>query len=146
MRYIKQFFWAILYTFVLIIILGIINWSMGLMIKNIIGPLFSWFYDLHWAWKLLLVFLGGSIIIGFFLNIIKYLATLISTILNVVFPYNKAMVIISTILVAWNIIVLEIAFWPLITWDFWIICLWFIIAFFILQVNLIFIFRNPENE
>ena len=145
MKTIKHFFLALLYIVVLSTVLYGVNWLTELTIRKIIGPLFLWFLDLQLIWKLLLLFFGGTIMFGFFLGLINRLAAIVSTLLNIIFPYNKAMVIISYILVILNIIVLEIAFWPLFNWDFWIICLWFIIAAFILQVNLIFIFRNPDE-
>ncbi|MFD2938559.1 hypothetical protein [Flavobacterium notoginsengisoli] len=145
MKTIKSIFLTILYTIILIFILGILNWIMYKMIEKVVGPLFFWFYDLHWFWKLLLLFFGGSIVITIFLNIVNYLAAIISTVINIVFPYNKIMVVISSIIVIINIILLEIDFWKLLTWDFWMICLWLILTFFIVQVNIVFIFRNPNE-
>ncbi len=146
MKIIKSIFLTILYTIILIFVLGILNWIMFKMIVKVVGPLFFWFYNLHWFWKLLLVFFGGSIIITFFLSLVNSIASIISTLMKIIFPYNKIMAAISSILVLINIILLEIDFWQLLIWDFWIICLWIILAFFIVQINIVFIFRNPNEE
>lgn len=146
MKIIKEIFMTILYGIVLLLILSLINWGFGLIMKHIIVPIFAWFYDIHWFWKLVLIFFGGTVLVTFFLNIFNWLAIIFSTLLNAFFPYNKVTVIISWILVGLNIFFLEKTFWSLLIWDFWIICFWLILAFFILQVNLVFIYRDSNER
>ena len=142
MKLLKQILLTIIYIIVLSFVLHLTNLGFTWMISNILAGIFEWFYHIHWIWKLCLIGFGGTIVIGFILNLFKTLTAIISGLLNVVFPYNKAMQIVSFILCFWNIIALEIEFWPFLTFDFWIICMWLIISFFIVELNLLFIYRK----
>lgn len=146
MKFIKSFFLTLLYTILLILILEIINWLMLQIIEKTVSPLFVWFYNLHWIWKLILIFFGGTLAITFFLSLLNYLAAVISTIIQFVFPYNKVMSIVSYLLVIVNICILETYLWKLLTLNFWVICLWLILAFFCIQINVVFILKKPNYE
>lgn len=95
MKFIKSFFLTLLYTILLILILEIINWLMLQIIEKTVSPLFVWFYNLHWIWKLILIFFGGTLAITFFLSLLNYLAAVISTIIQFVFPYVNSILFIG---------------------------------------------------
>ena len=146
MKIIKQTIITLIYTLTLAFVLYLNNLGLVWVITNILTDLFEWFYNIHFLWKILLIFVGGTVIITIILSLFKSISAIISTFLNIIFPYNKAMKIISYILCFWNIIILEIAFWPFLSFDFWIICMWLIISFFIIETNIIFIYKDFENE
>lgn len=146
MTVLKHIFFTIIYVITLSFILYANNIAICWLIDNVISNLFEWFYNIHWVWKILLIFFGGYVVVAFILSTFKILTAVISGLINIIFPYNKVIGILSIVLCLWNIIALEIAFWPFLKFDFWIICMWLIISFFIVEVNLIFIFKNPKNE
>lgn len=144
MKLLKQILLTVVYIVVLSFVLHLNNIGFTWMISNIIAGMFEWFYNIHWFWKLCMIVFGGTFVIAFILNLFKTLTAIISGLLNLVFPYNKAMRIVSIILCLWNIIALEITFWPFLKFDFWIICMWLIISFFIVELNLLFVYKKLD--
>jgi hypothetical protein len=146
MKYIKQILLTIFYVIVLSFILFLVNLALGWLIEHFVSPLFEWFYKINLIWKIFLLLFGGLIFISLVLNLFRLLTSFVGILLNNIFPYNKAIRIISIIMCTLNIIESESQLWSFLRPDFWIICMWLILSFFIVQINYIFYFRNLKTN
>jgi hypothetical protein len=138
----------LLSTFLYVIVLFFILWGNNLLInfsfRTVILPFFSWFYDLKWYFKLVIVFgfgtLAGMIIFGVFM----WITAIVGVVLSFIFLYNKSTFYISVVMVLANIIFSLIDIWKYIEWDFWRVFIWLLIFYFIFQMNWAFVFKDRK--
>ena len=145
MKSLKNTALTVVYLIILSIILLLNNIAFSWITGKIVGPLFEWFLNIHWIWKIIVVIFGGGALITLFYNILTAIGGIINIFFSRMFPCNLVTQFGSVILCLINIVFMEIQFWPLLQFDFWIFILWLIIAGAIFQINWIFIYSENEN-
>jgi hypothetical protein len=136
----------ILSTCMYVVVLFFVLWGNNLLINwalsHVITPFFDWFYKIAFFLKLFLVVFCGTIIGVIIFGVFMWLTSIIGMILSYLFIYNKAIYYISIAMCSLNISISLIDLWPMIAWDFWIIFIWLLIAYFIFQMNWVFVFKD----
>ena len=152
----KQTLFTVLYTVTLFFVL----WGVDILIKwgaNIFfnlgvrifkSSLFYWFVGQNLFIKILLFLVVVSTFIRVIFSIFRFLGAMVSVILSSIFSYNSVTVWISLIMCGLNALLTLIVFWPFNHSDFWSFVSWLILAFFVIQMNWLFLLRdlNPNSK
>jgi hypothetical protein len=116
----------------------LINWALN----KLILPFFGWFYSVSLLLKLVIVFGFGTITLVILFGLFMWLTTIIGIALSNIFLYNKPTYIISILMCLTNIVISIFDMWPYLSWDFWKIIIWLLLAYFIFQMNWVFVFKD----
>jgi hypothetical protein len=91
-------------------------------------------------------FLGAPILISILLAAFKRAGEGINSILLSFFPFSKLAYQISLTLCVASIIAGEVNIAPFLSWNIWMILLWLIVSLFIVQLNIIFLFKSNKQK
>lgn len=142
-------FRSVLSTLIYPVVLFFILWGNNLLInwglKAFILPFFGWFYNLGFLFKLLFISIIGSTSLLLVFGLLMWLTAMIGMVLSYVFIYNRAVYIISIILVLINFTGSAIDMWAFIKFDFWGVIIWLMLLYFVFHMNWAFVFRDRKE-
>ena len=145
MNFLKSTLTTMIYTIVLIIIFELINFLFVRFVDIAFLPLFDKFSSLNWVLRFLIIFGGGIYLPVFVVGQFNWIAMMVSRFMSYIFPFNQLRKAISIVLCVLNIILLEIRYLDLLSWNFLTIFMWLILSLSIIEINSIFILRNLSN-
>jgi hypothetical protein len=145
----KQTLSTILFAVGLYLTLGLFDLGIQWLINNAIFPMLNWFNRINFIFKLIVISFGGITLIYILFDLMKMTAILLRVAISKILVINKAIIVISWLLVLYNITLCLIQLWEKYnneTFGFWHIIEMVIISIFIIQINMLFVMSNPKQE
>ncbi|QEC68745.1 hypothetical protein FRZ67_16060 [Panacibacter ginsenosidivorans] len=139
----KNIFLSIAYVLVVLFVLSIVNFAFIYLLNGLVLDMFNWFNGQSFIIKLLVLFIGGSLLIGLMFNVFTGIAAFISEWIFNFFPKNAFTIWTSLILAVINAFYLMIKLWQTPNeFNFWVVIELIIMTLFVWSLNLALVMTN----